>query len=367
MRSSVFLAIPLILLGLAAGADQPVGVIVSEASLLAFPLTVEGLGTTRANEAVEVRSQVTERITAIHFEEGERVEAGKLLVELENSQALSGVAAARANLVASEAQYQRARELYKTNTVSGSELDQRSATRDADRAALRAAEGILSDTVIRAPFAGRIGLRRVSVGTLASPDTMITTLDDTATIKLDFDVPETALGLLEAGLPIEAMSAAWPETVFEGRVHVVDTRVDPISRTITVRAKMPNDDGRLRPGMFLTVRLLRHEVEALMIPEQAILPEQSKQFVLLVGEDQVVEKREVRTGRRRPGQVEVVYGLRAGEWVIAEGTQKARAGDRIDIVGRIELPRLGSGFEPDAPSQALPGPPQPAFGESGTP
>jgi membrane fusion protein (multidrug efflux system) len=280
----------------------------------------------------------------------------------------------RARALAPLASYQSkrnkdARELYKTKTVSGSELDQRAAERDADRAALRAAKGALSDTVIQAPFDGRVGLRRASIGSLATPDLVITTLDDTDTIKLDFDVPETALGLLEAGLAIEAQSAAWPDEVFEGRVSVVDTRVDPISRTITVRARIPNADGRLRPGMFLAVTLLRRDVQALMIPEQAIVPEQSKQFVLVVGDDLLVEKREVRTGRRRPGQVEVLSGLAAGEQVIAEGTQKARPGERTRIVGRISLPQLGSGFVRDGLAQPGPAPPRPAppLPQSGTP
>jgi membrane fusion protein (multidrug efflux system) len=120
-------------------------------------------------------------------------------------------------------------------------------------------------------------------------------------------------------------------------VAVVDTRVDPISRTILVRALLDNSDQRLRPGMFLTVELLRTDVVALMIPEQSIIPDQSRQHVLVIGSDGLVEKREVKTGRRRPGQVEILSGIGAGERVIAEGTQKARPGARVSIVREIEV------------------------------
>jgi membrane fusion protein (multidrug efflux system) len=190
---------------------------------------------------------------------------------------------------------------------------------------------------LRAPFAGRVGLRRVSLGSLVGPATVITTLDDTRTIKLDFDVPETALSHLATGLKVVAHSAAWPDVSFEGTVESIDTRVDPISRTLTVRALVPNAEYLLRPGMFLRVELLRHDVTALMVPEQAIVPEQSRQFVFVVGEGGMVAKRQVRIGRRRPGQVEVVDGVAAGEDVVVEGTQKAQDGARVQIIRRMEV------------------------------
>ena len=333
-------ALAAIALALAVGAssraDAP-GVIVSEATMLSFPLTLEALGTAHANESIDVRPQVSEVITAIHFTEGQHVEAGAVLVELENTEALADVAAVRANLVDLENQVRRTRELFDTRAVAASELDQRVAQRDAARAALAAAESRLSDRKVRAPFAGRVGLRRVSLGSLVTPDTVITTLDDTDVIKLDFDVPATSISHVEQGLAVEARSAAWRDVVFHGRVASIDTRVDPVSRSVTVRALVPNDGGRLRPGMFLNVLVLREDVAALMVPEQALVPEQSRQFVLVVGPDSKVEKREVRIGRRRPGQVEILEGLAAGERVVAEGTQKALPGGSVEVVGELPV------------------------------
>ncbi len=320
----------------AAGPQAP-AVIVARATTLSFPLAVEALGTAKANESIEVRAQVSEVVTAIHFTEGQRVETGDVLVELESSEAVADVAEARANLMEVENQLRRSRKLFETRAVAASELDQRIARRDATKAALAAAQSRLADSKVRAPFAGRVGLRRVSLGSLVTPTTVITTLDDMDTIKLDFDVPETAIARLEEGLLVKAHSAAWPELEFRGRVSAIDTRVDPVSRMLTVRSLIPNDEGRLRPGMFLTVELLHAEVTALVIPEQAIVPEQSRQYVFVVGSDSRIEKREVRTGRRRPGQVEILTGLADGERVVAEGTQKARPGKTVEIVGELPV------------------------------
>lgn len=313
---------------------QAPGVIVAAATMQPFPLSAEALGNARANEAVDIRPEITAAITRILFEEGQSVSKGDILLELENSEPLADLAAARAALVDSESQYRRSAELFKTKVVSASQLEQLEARRDADLAAVRAAESRLAHTVIRAPFDGQLGLRRVSMGSIVSPSTVITTLDDTSQIKLDFDVPEVFLARLERGLTVTAHSAAWPDLEFHGEVISIDTRVDPVSRTITVRALVPNEPSRLRAGMFLTVTLLKDDVVSLLIPEQALIPERSKQFVFVVNDQDLVERREVITGRRRPGQVEILEGLSPGELVVTEGTQSARPGQPVRIVER---------------------------------
>jgi membrane fusion protein (multidrug efflux system) len=286
---------------------------------------------------VEIRPRIAKTIATIQFAEGQFVEKGAVLVTLDDVELMALVAAAKANLVESEGQYGRGQELRQSDLVPESELDRLRARRDADHAARDAAEARLADTVVRAPFAGRVGLRRVSLGSLVGPATVITTLDDTNPMKIDFNVPETALGLLAPRLSIVARSAAWPDSAFRGRVDAVDTRVDPVSRTVIVRGVLPNPRGLLKPGMFLTVTLLRRDVTAVVVPEQVIVPIQSKQYVLVVGKDGTVERREVQTGRRRPGQVEIKSGLAPGEVVVAEGTQKARHGEKVRIVGRVAL------------------------------
>lgn len=313
------------------------GVVVATARLLSFPLSAEALGNARANESVDIRSKISATLMAIHFEEGQEVVAGDVLIELDKLEQEADLAAAKASLVNSEARYQRSLELYRTHVVAESQLLQDEARKIADEAMVSVAEARMADTIVRAPFAGRIGLRRVSLGSLVGPDTVITTLDDTNTIKLDFDLPEVYLSRLEPGLSVRARSAAWPGQEFIGTVSSVDTRVDPVSRTIRVRSLMPNKEGRLRPGMFLTVTLLNENISTLMIPEQALIPERSTQSVLVVDENQVVDLRQVKIGRRRPGQVEILEGLSAGEKVIVDGTQKARHGQQVKIIGELVI------------------------------
>jgi membrane fusion protein (multidrug efflux system) len=321
----------------AAGFAQAPGVIVAEGRLLPFPLTVEALGTLQADESVEIRPRISETVTAIRFTEGQYVQKGTVIVELRAAEARASVAAARAALAESESRYKRSLKLYEDQLISVAEIEPLEAQRDGDQAEVDAAEARLAETIVRAPFSGRLGLRRISVGSLVGPSTVITTLDATRSMKLDFNVPETAVARVRPGLTIAARSAAYPDSVFRGRVASVDTRVDPVSRTITVRATVPNPRGLLHPGMFMSVLLLRDDIRSLTIPEQALVPEQSRMFVYVVGAGDIIEKRAVKIGRRRPGAVEILSGLEAGETLVAEGTQKARPGQPVAVVDRIEV------------------------------
>jgi membrane fusion protein (multidrug efflux system) len=310
------------------------GVVVAPAEIRSFPLSAEALGNARANESVDIRPKITATLTEILFEEGQTVEAGDVLLKLDSLEPAADLAAARAALVESDASYKRSSELFRNNVGSESQLLQDEARRIANEAMVAVAEARMAETIVRAPFAGRIGLRRVSLGSLVGPGTVITTLDDTDVIKVDFDLPEIYLSRLEPGLVIKAHSAAWPDQDFTGSVSSVDTRVDPVSRTIRVRSVMPNDQGLLRPGMFLTVTLLNDRTEALLIPERALIPERSVQYVYVVGDNLLAERRVVSIGRRRPGEVEILSGLSAGERVIVDGVQKVRDGKPVRILTR---------------------------------
>jgi membrane fusion protein (multidrug efflux system) len=289
---------------------------------------LSALGTARANEAVEVTSKTSNTVTAVRFRDGERVQKGQVLVELDGAQARADLAEAEAAHAESASLVNRSRELLSTRALSESQYEQLEATLKGNEARVASARSKLDDTVIRAPFSGRVGLRRVSVGSLVNPGTTITTLDDISLIKVDFAVPENFLASLRDGLTVVAIAAAFPDREFTGKVASVDSRVDPVTRSVTVRAIVPNADSALKPGMFLNVRLARDERDALMIPEAALVPEQSRQFIYVVEEGKAL-RREVRIGRREPGRVEVVAGLKQGEHVIVEGTQKIREGSAV--------------------------------------
>ena len=306
----------------------PVAVVAVEAIERQLVDEVEALGTTRAREAVQVTPRISSVITEIRFDEGDTVAAGEVLVELDNAEERAALGEAEARVIDSRAQFRRARELLATNTVSESQVQQLEATMNADEARLRAAEARFEQTLVRAPFAGRIGLRQVSPGSLVSPGTVITTLDDLSRMRLDFTVPETFLGLLEPGLEISAESAAFEGRVFNGRVSTIDTRVDPVTRAVTIRAELPNDDGLLKPGMFLTVRLAGQTRARVVIPEAALVPEGARQHVFLV-RDERSWRTPVVVGRRLVGEVEILDGVKAGDTVVVEGTQKVANGGRV--------------------------------------
>lgn len=312
------------------GGDKPAGaqavdVVTVSATLQPLGVEIEAVGTARANEAVEVTSKASNTVTAIRFEEGDRVRKGEVLVELDSAEVRATLAEAEATLAESQNQFKRSRDLYTKQALSVSQLDLIEATLKANQARVDVAKARLADTIIRASFDGNTGFRRVSVGSLVSPGTVITTLDDATIIKLDFTVPETYIHVLEKNLLVQAATAGLPGREFHGKVTHLDSRVDPVSRSIAVRAELPNPKGELRPGMFMTVRLQGEVAPALLVPEGAIVPEQGHVFVFVV-EEGVALRREVKLGKRRPGEVEIVNGLKEHERVVVEGTQNLRDG-----------------------------------------
>jgi len=310
------------------GGAAPVTIVSAEVTSERVTRELKALGTAIANESIDVTSKTSNLVTAIRFRDGENVRRGQVLIELDAAQARADLAEATAALTESASQYRRARDLLSTRALSQSQYEQLEATMKANQARVDAAQARLGDTVIRAPFSGRVGLRRVSVGSLINPGTVITTLDDTSVMKIDFTVPENLLTNVREGLALTARTAAHPGQDLGGKVLTIDSRVDPTTRSVTVRALVPNRDGLLRPGMFVNVTLAKDGYDAIVIPEQALVPEQSHQYVFVVQGDTVV-RREVQIGRREPGKVEIVAGLVNGERIVIEGTQKVRDGSAV--------------------------------------
>jgi membrane fusion protein (multidrug efflux system) len=325
----------------APGAGGPVGVVTAAANTQPLGIDIEAIGTAVANESVEITSKTSNIITAVRFKEGQLVKRGQILVNLDDAQTQADLAVAEAALAESQNQFKRSPNLFSTQALSQSELDQIEATHKANQARVIAAKARLSDQVIRAPFDGRTGFRLVSVGSLVNPGTIITTLDDSSLIKLDFTVPQIYFFTLHDGLKIDAMTAGLPNRVFQGKVTTLGSRIDTVSRSIMVRAEIPNKDGILRPGMFMTVKLRTEALPALLIPEQALVPEQGQMFVYVV-EEGIAAKKPITIGRRRPGEVEVVTGLKNADRVIVEGTQKVRDHGKVYEVSETPAPVAGA-------------------------
>jgi membrane fusion protein (multidrug efflux system) len=311
----------------------PAEVVTQQVELQHMVDEIDALGTANANESIEIQPRISSVIESVSFSEGQNVVAGEVLVHLEDNEIVAGLALAEASLSESRSLYNRSSSLADTNAISASTLEGLLAQVRVDEAQVQAAKARLDNTVIRAPFAGRVGLRRVSPGSFVNTSTVITTLDDVSQIKLDFSVPEAFLTVLSEGMDISAESLVYPDRVFAGTVASIDTRLDPVSRAVRVRAIIPNADGLLKPGMFMSVDLQRDRGLLIVAPEQAIVPEGSRQYVFVVT-DGVARKRQVQLGRRIPGFVAIDSGLEAGESVITEGTHKVRDGGAVEVAGQ---------------------------------
>ncbi len=316
-------------------AQQPVSVIVGEARVAHLSDRVEVLGTLRANESVDITATVTDTITAIHFEDGQRLNAGDILIEMTSKEEHAQLEEELSTLSEAEKQYNRLTPLVERGAASKSLLDQRERELSSARARLRAIESRLQDRLILAPFSGVVGLKNISVGALVEPGDVITTLDDDSIVKLDFTVPAIHLASLERGIPISARSPAYGDRVFDGTVVSIGSRIDSVTRSITVRALIDNEDRLLKPGLLMTADLLKNKRDAIVVQEEALIPSGKTNFVLVVDplESPVkAVRREVRIGVRRFGDVEILRGLEAGEFVITHGAMRVRPGQELNIL-----------------------------------
>ena len=312
-------------------APKPVPVIAYEVTDKAFTDRVEALGTLRANESVVLTASVTETVSAIHFDDGQRVKSGQLLVEMTSEEEHALLEEAKVRVTEAERQYERVDLLAKQQTVSESLYDERKRDLETARALLAALESRLADRLLRAPFDGVLGLRNISPGALVEPGDEITTLDDDSVMKLDFSVPSVFLPDLKPGLGITARARAYGNRTFEGEVSGIDSRVNPGTRSIRVRAILPNADRVLKPGVLMQVELLRNPRTSPAVPEEALQQQGTDHFVVVIGADDKAERRPVSIGTRQPGLVEITDGLAAGERVITHGNDKVRPGQPVTV------------------------------------
>lgn len=312
--------------------DRAIGVVLVVATTQAWGDVLPVTGTAQANESLTLTASATERVTRVAFDDGQQVAAGQVLVELARGEENAGIAEAQAALAETELQVRRLEPLAKRGIVPRAEFETQRAARDVARARVASANARLGDRVIKAPFAGVLGLRQISTGTVLAPGDAIVTLDDVSSIKLDLAVPERDMGRVSTGQALVATSAAFAGQEFPGVVTAIESRIDPMSRTATVRAQLENRDAKLRPGMLLSVDLIAQPRDAVVVPEIAVQGRGSKQYVMVAGADETAHEREVTVGSRRRGMVELVEGLDAGERVVTDGLVKLRDGARITEV-----------------------------------
>jgi membrane fusion protein (multidrug efflux system) len=299
---------------------------------------VESVGTVRAREAVIITTKVAGIVTAIRFTEGQRVREGDVLLELDSAAIRAEIDQARAALDNARSQLARARALPAGQAVAQARVDELETLARAAEGRLRQTQARLEELRLTAPFSGRVGLRQVSPGALIQPGTPVTTLDDISRVRVEFAVPEVNLARIQIGSPVVARSVAYGARRFEGRVAIMDTRIDPATRTIRLISDFDNPDEALKPGLFLTVELtLENRANALLIPEEALDPIGDSNFVYAIRDGQA-RRLPVQLGLRLGGEVEIRQGLAASDQVVVRGLQRLRNGAPVRITDTLTRP-----------------------------
>lgn len=320
---------------------------VSEATVVLRPFSdqIDVLGVARGQRSVNITSATSELITAVLFEDGQRVGAGAPLVRLQAGEEEASIIQARANLAQAEREYERFRGLAERGVAPRVSAEDALTVVETARATLAAAEARQGDRVIRAPFAGVLGLSTVTPGTLISPGAVITTLDDISVIRVDFPVPERYLGLLRQGLPITATADAYAGDSFTGRIALIDTRINETTRAVTARAEFPNPGGRIRPGMLMRVGIQQGQRQSPSVPESAVQFEGENAFVYRIAAGErgsTAQRVEVEPGAVEGGFVEILSGLTANDRVVGSGLNRIQPNAPVTVAGAGGGPQTGS-------------------------
>ncbi len=325
------------------GSNQvhPVNVIVAPVEEKAVSEEIELVGSLAPNERVELKSEISGVIGEIHFKEGDTIEQGELLFTLDDQKLRARFAEAEANFILAATNRERNKSLLESSTISEQAFDQSVGAYEASAANLELRKRELEDANISAPFAGTVGVRRVSPGQYIQAGQPLTILVNSQPIKADFQVPERFIGILDVGQEISISVAAYPKESFQGEVYFVSPEVDESTRNVLVRAYIENDENRLKPGMFGNLRLvLSIRERALVIPESAFIIQADRSYVMAVDSQNTAQVRDVTAGLRLDGAVEILAGLAVGEHVITEGHQKIGPGAPVNPLG----PEAGTAF-----------------------
>ncbi len=333
------------------GAPKVVGGTVTEAE---FTSDIETVGTAFANEQTVITSPVTERIERLGFSDGDIVRRGAMIAQLSRGEESADLSAIEARAREANQQLERLISLQKRGFATNAAVDQQTALRDSARADANAIRSRISDRVIRAPFDGVLSLRTISPGTVVTSGSPIATISDISSIKLDFTVPEAYLTSIEKGQVIEAISTAYPDQSFFGTIDNIDPLVDELSRSVTVRAILPNNSRLLRPGMLLTIKIISESRNSLAIPETALIAQGDQNFVFVVDDEGIARRTSIETGLRSNGMIEVTSGIAKGTKIVADGTVKVRDDAPVEAVipGRKKPQKpAGSAKKPASASQ----------------
>jgi membrane fusion protein (multidrug efflux system) len=295
--------------------------------------SASAIGTLDANESVVIRSEIAGRVGAIRFQEGQFIKKGEILLDLDPTEFQAQVAQIKATVELNRMNFERAKQLHKEELISQQGYDEIETKLKESQASLALAQARLDKTTIRAPFGGRLGLRQVSLGDYVQPGQTVVNLEDLSSLKVDFRIPEIYLVRVKTGQRVDVQVDAFPDRAFSGKIYAIDPRIEEASRTILIRARIPNPDSQLRPGMFARVSIVLGErANAILIPEQAIVPMGQDSFVFRVVDGKAALTK-IKIGLRRVGEVEILEGLTPKDTVVTSGQMKIRDGATVMILG----------------------------------
>ena len=315
-------------------ATRATPVVTTSAQVRQYGAAIEAIGTAHARESVLITSRVSGRVSRIFLVEGAHVGAGDPLVQLEDDAERAHLRSATASAEEAKSQLTRLESLTERGLVSRLEIDRQRRVVEAAQAELELSRVLLDQRTIRAPFAGVVGFRQVSLGSLVQPGTNIVTLDACEQMRVQFSVPETLLANIELDGTVHATTAAYPGRTYLGRITARGTRVDEMTRAVPAQALFENHDNSLLPGMMLSLRVEAKSRALTYVPEAALAPDNARQFIWKIDDAGSAVRVAVELGVREQGWVEIVSGIEAGERIVVEGGANLRQGATVREVPR---------------------------------
>jgi membrane fusion protein, multidrug efflux system len=316
-----------------AGRQQPaVPVETATAREVTSRSDIRSVGSLQSDESVQISSEVAGRVSEVLFREGQRVQAGEVLVKLDDALTRAELGEAQARLALAEANHRRTSSLARTGNTTQRAEDEATSALETARAAVELIKVRLDKLSITAPFTGVVGIRKISVGAYMSPGAPIANLEKIDELKVDFKVPEIHLADVKVGQEIEVTVDALPRRVFKGTIYAIDPMVDVNGRALTIRARLPNPDLVLRPGLFARITVNgQSEAKVVVVPEEAVVPRGDSALLYRIESGKAVETK-VRLGSRMAGHVEILEGLAPEAIVVTAGQTRLRNGALVEVV-----------------------------------
>ena len=318
-----------------AGQAGPVVVEAGKVTRMRLESDATAVGSLRSNQGVMMRPEVSGRIVKLGFADGQRVTRGQLLVQLDDTLQQAQQRQAEAQASITRTNLQRSRELLAQNFISQSAVDQNAAALEVALAQVALAQAQLLRMRVLAPFDGVTGLRSVNIGDYVKDGADLVNIEDNSSVWVDFRLPERYLAQLKPGQGVDLTLDAVPGPIYRAKVVALDSQLDANGRSVLVRSRLANADGRLRSGMFARVRVVFSVREAaLVVPEEALVPQGDKQFIikLVAGDKGLVSQRvPALIGQRANGKVELLAGVAAGDAVVLAGQARLMRADGLPV------------------------------------